>query len=141
VFASIFQLSGAVLLAIMIISRRTPDIISASYGKYAKLRKQEDGRVVARKNKDMLEKCIETMQYRVGICYIVAGYAIPVIGYDVDLNNLNLPWRISLSLLLFAVFLFIGYFASRIMGNQVFNKIKPEDIKVSDVIGIVTDDD
>lgn len=114
-FATSFQLAGALLFGYMIAFRKKKQIIISSstsvFVKGIKPRIAED-------------KWIETFGYRIGFLYIAIGYLLPLIEKEFDITLIE---GIFIIFLIVSILIIAGIGFSNILGKREFDKMTPED--------------
>ncbi|WP_432357043.1 hypothetical protein [Sporosarcina sp. UB5] len=114
-FASIFQLSGAILLGYLIAFRKKKQVIISSSTSIF---------IEGEKPRIAEDKWVETYGYRFGFLYLLIGYILPVFERKF---MITVAEELFLIILLVSILLIAGIGFSSILGKRAFDKMTPQD--------------
>lgn len=119
--SSLFQLSGSILLAYMVITRSVISSIIATYSPTRYLGKVDP------KTLDILK---ENNYFQIGLAYLIIGYIFQIADFDSTFfNSLDRFDRVFIISLLAIFLTFLGIIIGNFIANNEFNKIDPKDIE------------
>lgn len=117
--ASMFQLTGAILLGVMVAVRQSNEIY-----KYVSIIVPIKGEV----HPKILDIYKETYLFRAGLLYISLGYFLQIAGFDITYIS-TLPWfsRLFITVIFVIVFCYVAKVVTYGFAKRTFNKTRPFD--------------
>lgn len=119
--SSLFQLSGSILLAYMVITRSIISSLNATYSQI-KVKGEVDPKT--------LEILKENNYFKIGLAYLIIGYILQIADFDSTfLSILDRFDRVFIISLLGIFLSLLGIIVGNFISKNEFDKIDPKDIE------------